>query len=171
MARHAHRPLTLSRSNIPACDGLQTQWEQVVYSIDTNDRLKLITVTYSGPVDIAERSRAWDVAAQAIDAMGTCRILLDFMAATVAADDFASSQAFARRLTDLVGAKGYRVAYLFPQGARVNRVVDMLTEARGLTLEKFNDRVEALRWLLSDRPDQRPSLASQERIARGANGN
>ena len=141
-----------------------------MYSIDTNDRMKLITVTYSGPVDIAERSRAWGVAAQAIEATGSCRILLDFMAASVTADDFPSSQAFARRLTDLVGAKGCRVAYLFPHGARVNRVVETLAEARGLTLEKFNDRVEALRWLLSDRPDQRPSLASQERIARGANG-
>lgn len=141
-----------------------------MYSIDTNDRLGFITVTYSGPVDIAERTRAWDAATQAIEATGSCRILLDFMAAIVALDDFPSSQAFARRLTDLVGAKACRIAYLSARGARINRVVETLAEARGLSLEKFNDRVEALRWLLSDRPDQRPLLTtSQARVTRGAN--
>lgn len=142
-----------------------------MYSIDTNDRLKLITLTYSGPVDIAERARAWDVAAQAIEAMGGCRIFLDFMAASVTADDFQSSRAFARRLTDIVGARPCRIAYLFPRGAHVNRVVETLAEARGLTFEKFNNRVEALRWLLSDQLDQCPlSTTSQTRVTRGANG-
>lgn len=129
-----------------------------MHSIDTNARLNLITVTYSGVVDIAERSHAWNEVAVAIETIGDCQVLLDFMAATVAADDFQVSQAFARRLVDFVGAKACRIAYLCPYDARVNKVVETLADARGLTLERFNDRVKALKWLLSDKPDQKPQL-------------
>lgn len=134
-----------------------------VYSIDTNARLKLITVTYSGVVHVADRSSAFDEIAQAIEAIGTCRILLDFMEAIVAADDFQSSQAFARRTTDHAGAKACRIAYLCPHGAHVNKVIETLADARGLTLERFENRADALHWLLSDKPDQAPQLPSQGR--------
>jgi hypothetical protein len=127
-----------------------------MYSVDINARLKFITVTFSGAVDIAERSCAWEEMTSAIDSFGNCRILLDFMAATVAADDFQTSRTFARRVTYFAGVEGRRVAYLCPPGAHVNKVVEVLVDARGLTIERFNDRVEALRWLLSDLPDQKP---------------
>jgi hypothetical protein len=134
-----------------------------MYSIDTNARLRVITVTFSGLVDIGERSCALDEMEGAIQSIGNCRILLDFMAATVAADDFQISQAFARRLTDFAGAESRRVAYLCPHAAHVNKVVEMLVDARGLTVERFDDRVKALRWLFSDKPDQMPQLTRQVR--------
>ena len=137
-----------------------------MYSIDKNARSKLITVTYCGNVGIAERSCALDEVATAIEALGNSRILLDFMDAHVALDTFQASQTFSRRVTDLLGAKACRIAYLCPHDAHVNKVVETLVDARGVTFERFNDRAEALRWILSDQPDQKPLVASWSRAGR-----
>ena len=138
-----------------------------MYSIDASERLKLITVTHSGVVDIAERARAWDEVATQLQAIGNCRILLDFMAASVATDDFHVSRAFASRLTRLGGALDCRIAYLSPPGAQVNIVFETLANARGLTFERFNERLKALTWLLSDRPDKEPRWIRQSRASTG----
>src|SRR4249919_1719491 len=141
-----------------------------MYAIDANERLKLITVTYSGVVDIAERSRAWDDVSKQLQATGNCRILLDFMAASVATDDFHVSRAFASRLTNLGGALGCRIAYLSPPGAQVDIVFETLASARGLAFERFNERLTAWARLLSARPRPLPGWARQRRAGRGAVG-
>lgn len=138
-----------------------------MYSIDTNARLKLVTVTFSGAVDIAERSSAWNDMAKTIEALGNCRILLDFQSASVKVDEFQVSQVFARQVTDFGRAKERRVAYLCRHGAHVNMVVETLANARGLALERFDDRAEAMGWLLSDRPDQAPPATTLPRGAKG----
>jgi hypothetical protein len=147
---------------------LRTPGGYAMYSIDKNARLKLITVTYSGNVGIAERSCALDEVATAIEVLGNSRIFLDFMDANVALDIFQASQTFARRVADLFGIRACRIAYLCPHDARVNKVVEMLAHARGLTFERFNDRVKALRWLLSDQPDQEPVMSGWSSAAMGS---
>jgi hypothetical protein len=139
-----------------------------MYSIDASTRSKMITVTYSGVVDIAERTRAWEEVSTHVQASGLTRILLDFTAASVAIDDFHVSRGFASQLTRPGGALSCRIAYLSPPGAQVNIVFENLASARGLTFERFNERLKALTWLLSDRPDQAPLLTRQSRDDRGA---
>jgi hypothetical protein len=43
-----------------------------------------------------------------------------------------------------------RLACVSAPETGTNHVVDGLAVARGLTIEKFRDRAEALRWLMAD---------------------
>jgi hypothetical protein len=125
-----------------------------LFKIDIDTELGMITIAYRGEVHVAERSRALDALSPTLDAMNECRILLDFMAAHVAFDSFEESRILAHRLSELVGGKACRVAYLAPPGEKVNVVVETLAFGHGLIFVRFFQREEAIRWLLSDEPEQ-----------------
>ena len=127
-----------------------------VHVINTNERLQLIEVAYRGMVNVAERASAIDALVDRLGDRGFTRVLLDFTGATVAIEDFDASKVFARKLSDVIQFRSCRVAYLSLPGARVNRVVEALAAARGLAFESFDDRIEALQWLVSDALRMKP---------------
>lgn len=121
-----------------------------MYSIATNQQLELIELTYRGKVHVAVRARSVDEVLSILDKTGFRRVLADFTGAVIPTDDFDSSKAFARKMSDSAVLRDCRLACVSAPETGTNHVVDRLSVARGLTIEKFSDRAAAIRWLVSD---------------------
>lgn len=121
-----------------------------MYSTGKNEQFELVELAYRGMVHVGERARSVDDVLLLLDETGFHRVLADFTDAVIPVDDFASSAALARKMSDNVLLHQCRLACVSAPETGTNHVVDGLAVARGLTIEKFRDRPEAIRWLMAD---------------------
>jgi hypothetical protein len=121
-----------------------------MYTTGKNEQFELVELAYRGIVHVDERARSVDDVLRLLDETGFHRVLADFTDAVVPVDDFASSAALARKMSDNVMLHECRLACVSAPKTGTNHVVDGLAVARGLTIEKFRDRAEAIRWLMAD---------------------
>jgi hypothetical protein len=121
-----------------------------MYSTGSDEEFALVELTYRGTVHVDERARSVDDVLDLLDATGFHRVLADFTDAVIPIDDFASSKALARKMSDNALLHACRLACVSAPETGTNHVVDGLAVARGLTIEKFRDRAEAIRWLMAD---------------------
>jgi len=121
-----------------------------MYTTGKNEQFEIIELRYRGIVHVDERSRSVDGVLRLLDETGFHRVLADFTDAVIPVDDFASSAALAKKMSDNVVLLECRLACVSAPETGTNHVVDGLAVARGLTIEKFRDRAEAIRWLMAD---------------------
>jgi hypothetical protein len=121
-----------------------------MYTTGKNPQLEIVELAYRGMVHVDERARSVDDVLRLLDATGFHRVLADFTHAVIPVDDFASSAALARKMSDNPQLHECRLACVSAPETGTNHVVDGLAVARGLTIEKFRDRAEAIRWLMAD---------------------
>lgn len=126
-----------------------------MYTINMNRQLQLVELVYRGKVHVDERARSVDEVIAMLDHTGLHRVLADFTGAVIPQDDFVSSKALARKMSDSVLLHECRLACISAPETGTNHVVDGLAVARGLTIEKFTNRDAAIQWLGADR--RRPS--------------
>ncbi|KGQ19591.1 hypothetical protein LF41_2529 [Lysobacter dokdonensis DS-58] len=119
------------------------------YEVDVNQYLGLTVCTLWGLVWVEERQAALDEVIAEMEEGRPYRILVDMIGASCANDSFATSSAFAQRLATERKLKGCRIAYLYPDNARINLSVERLAEARDFKFRRFTTTTEALDWLLS----------------------
>jgi hypothetical protein len=120
-----------------------------MYTTGKNEQFELVELAYRGVVHVDERARSVDDVLRLLDETGFHRVLADFTDAVIPADDFASSAALARKMANNVMLHECRLACVSAPETGTNHVVDGLAVARGLTIEKFRDRAEAIRWLMA----------------------
>jgi hypothetical protein len=121
-----------------------------MYTTGTDEQLALVELSYRGTVHVDERARSVDDVLDLLDATGFHRVLADFTDAVIPIDDFASSKALARKMSDNALLHACRLACVSAPETGTNHVVDGLAVARGLTIEKFRDRADAIQWLVAD---------------------
>lgn len=121
-----------------------------MYTTGKNEQFECVELVYRGLVHVDERSRSVDDVLRLLDQIGFHRVLADFTGAVIPIDDFASSAALARKMSDNAILHECRLACVSAPETGTNHVVDGLAVARGLTIEKFSDRAEAIRWLMAD---------------------
>jgi hypothetical protein len=121
-----------------------------MYTTGTDEQLALVELSYRGTVHVDERARSVDDVLDLLDATGFHRVLADFTDAVIPIDDFASSKALARKMSDNALLHACRLACVSAPETGTNHVVDGLAVARGLTIEKFRDRADAIQWLMAD---------------------
>ena len=121
-----------------------------MYTTGKNEQFECVELVYRGLVHVDERSRSVDDVLRLLDQTGFHRVLADFTGAVSPIDDFASSAALARKMSDNAILHECRLACVSAPETGTNHVVDGLAVARGLTIEKFSDRAEAIRWLMAD---------------------
>jgi hypothetical protein len=121
-----------------------------MYTTGTDEQLALVELSYRGTVHVGERARSVDDVLDLLDATGFHRVLADFTDAVIPIDDFASSKALARKMSDNALLHACRLACVSAPETGTNHVVDGLAVARGLTIEKFRDRADAIQWLMAD---------------------
>ena len=118
-----------------------------MYSVTENRQLELVELVYRGTVHVEERARSVDEVVAMLDDTGLHRVLADFTGAVIPQDDFNSSKALARKMSDSVILHACRLACVSAPETGTNHVVDGLAVARGLTIEKFTERDAAIQWL------------------------
>ena len=91
------------------------------YEVEVNQYLGLTVLTLWGLVWVEERQTALDEVIAQLDEGRPYRILVDMIGASCANDSLETSAAFARRLAEERKLKGCRIAYLYPDNARINR--------------------------------------------------
>ena len=121
-----------------------------MYTTGKNEQFECVELAYRGSVHVDERARSVDEVLRLLDETGFHRVLADFTDAVIPIDDFASSAALAKKMSDNVVLHECRLACVSAPETGTNPVVDGLAVARGLTIEKFRDRAEAIRWLMAD---------------------
>ena len=121
-----------------------------MYTTGKNEQFECVELVYRGLVHVDERARSVDDVLRLLDETGFHRVLADFTDAVIPVDDFASSAALARKMSDNSLLHECRLACVSTPETGTNHVVDGLAVARGLTIEKFRDRAEAIRWLMAD---------------------
>jgi hypothetical protein len=121
-----------------------------MYTTGKNDQFECIELVYRGLVHVEERARSVDDVLRLLDETGFHRVLADFTDAVIPIDDFTSSAALAKKMSDNVMLHECRLACVSAPETGANHVVDRLAVARGLTIEKFTGRAEAIRWLMAD---------------------
>ena len=121
-----------------------------MYTTGKNDQFKCIELVYRGLAHVEERARSVDDVLRLLDETGFHRVLADFTDAVIPIDDFTSSAALAKKMSDNVMLHECRLACVSAPETGANHVVDRLAVARGLTIEKFTGRAEAIRWLMAD---------------------
>jgi hypothetical protein len=119
------------------------------YEVEVNQYLGLTVCTLWGLVWVEERQAALDEILAEMEEGRPYRILVDMIGASCANDSLATSAAFAQRLATERKLRGCRIAYLYPEGARINLAVERLAEARDFRFRRFTATTEALDWLLS----------------------
>jgi hypothetical protein len=121
-----------------------------MYTTGKNEQFECVELTYRGLVHVDERARSVDDVLRLLDETGFHRVLANFTDAVIPIDDFASSAALAKKMSENVMLHECRLACVSAPETGTNHVVDGLAVARGLTIEKFRDRAEAIRWLMAD---------------------
>ena len=119
------------------------------YEVETNPYLGLVVCTMWGLVWVEERHAALDETLAQIDEGKSYRILVDMIGASCANDSLEASSAFARRLAGERKLRDCRIAYLYPDGTRINQRVERLAEERAFKFRRFTTTTDALDWLLS----------------------
>jgi hypothetical protein len=119
------------------------------YEVEVNQYLGLAVCTLWGLVWVEEREIALDEVIAQMDAGRPYRILVDMIGASCANESIERSAAFAQRLASEPKLRGCRIAYLYPEGARINQAVERLAEARDFRFRRFTTTTDALDWLLS----------------------
>ena len=132
------------------------------YEVETNPYLGLVVCTLWGLVWVEERHAALDATLAEMEPGRPYRILVDMIGASCANDTLEASSEFARRLSTERALRGCRIAYLYPDGRRINQAVERLAEARDFKFRRFSATTEALDWLLSPptRINAMPPLSS-----------
>jgi len=132
------------------------------YEVETNPYLGLVVCTMWGLVWVQERHAALDATLAEIEPGRPYRVLVDMIGASCANDTLEASGEFARRLSSERKLRGCRIAYLYPDGKRINQAVERLAEARDFRFRRFGATNEALDWLLSSpaRLTAMPSLTT-----------
>jgi hypothetical protein len=123
----------------------------VAYDIRFERDGRVLRVTYTGRVDIAERRAAAVKALECATHDGINRFLLDYRQATSLVGDEPSNQALARYLVDKLGHRDARVAWLVTHDHQLSPGVEDLTHSLGVVSRRFNDLDAAFAWL--DRAD------------------
>lgn len=121
----------------------------MAYEVEVNQYLGLIVCTLWGLVWVEERNAALDETIAQMEDGRPYRILVDMIGASCPNESLETSAAYARRLASERKLKGCRVAYLYPEGARINVAVEKLAEAREFKFRRFATTTDALDWLLS----------------------
>lgn len=121
----------------------------MAHEVETNQYLGLIVCTLWGLVWVEERNTALDETLAQMEEGRPYRILVDMIGASCANESLEASAEYARRLASERRLKGCRIAYLYPEGARVNVAVEKLAEARDFKFRRFSTTTDALDWLLS----------------------
>jgi hypothetical protein len=121
----------------------------MAHEVETNQYLGLIVCTLWGLVWVEERNAALDETLAQMEEGRPYRILVDMIGASCANESLETSAEYARRLASERRLKGCRIAYLYPEGARVNIAVEKLAEARDFKFRRFATTTDALDWLLS----------------------
>jgi len=119
------------------------------YEVEVNPYLGLLICTLWGVVWVEERAAALDEALERIEEGRPYRILVDMIGASCANDSHDTSEAFAKRLANEPRLQGCRIAYLYPDGTRINQRVERLAEERAFKFRRFTTTTDALDWLLS----------------------
>jgi hypothetical protein len=127
------------------------------YEVETNPYLGLVVCTMWGLVWVGERAAALDEVLAQMEPGKPYRILVDMIGASCANDPLDTSAEFARRLAGEPQLRGCRVAYLYPDGARINHAVEQLAAAREFRFRRFATTTDALDWLLSSPPRFKPA--------------
>jgi hypothetical protein len=133
------------------------------YEVEVNHYLGLTVCTMWGLVWVEERHRALDEVVAQMEEGRPYRILVDMIGASCASDMLDDSARFASRLAGEKRLKGCRIAYLYPNNARINTAVEKLAEAREFRFRRFSTTTDALDWLLSPptRLKPAPAITSQ----------
>ena len=133
------------------------------YEVETNHYLGLVVCTLWGVVWVEERAAALDEVLADMEPGRPYRILVDMIGASCANDSLEASAAFASRLASERALRGCRIAYLYPDGTRINQAVERLAQAREFRFRRFCATSEALDWLLSPpvRFAPMPAIAAQ----------
>lgn len=122
------------------------------HEVEVNPYLGLTVCTLWGLVWVEERHAMLDEVIAQMEEGRSYRILVDMIGASCANDTLEASAEFARRLASERKLKACRIAYLYPDGARINLAVERLAEARDFRFRRFASTTEALDWLLSPTP-------------------
>ena len=128
------------------------------HEVEVNQYLGLTVLTLWGLVWVEERQTALDEVIAQMDEGRPYRILVDMIGASCANDSLETSARFASRLATERKLKGCRIAYLYPDNARINLAVERLAEARDFRFRRFTTTTEALDWLLSPPTRIKPAL-------------
>ena len=128
----------------------------MAHEVEINQHLGLAVCTLWGVVFVEERHAALDEVLAHMQRGRPYSILVDMIGASCANESLESSSAFAQRLAGERALRDCRIAYLYPDGARVNHAVERLAQARDFRFRRFASTTEALDWLLSAPPRIKP---------------
>ncbi|MCC8362245.1 hypothetical protein LK996_04050 [Lysobacter sp. A6] len=134
----------------------------MAYEVEVNQYLGLIVCTLWGLVWVEERNAALDETIAQMEDGRPYRILVDMIGASCPNESLETSAEYARRLASERKLRGCRVAYLYPEGARINVAVEKLAEAREFKFRRFATTTDALDWLLSPPTRIKPVPALQQ---------
>jgi hypothetical protein len=126
------------------------------YEVETNPYLGLVVCTMWGLIWVEERHAALDETVAQLDEGKPYRILVDMIGASCANDTLEASGEFARRLAGERKLRDCRIAYLYPDGKRINHAIERLAEARDFRFRRYSTMSDALDWLLSPATRLRP---------------
>ena len=121
----------------------------MAYEVEINQHLGLAVCTMWGVVWVEERHAALDEVLAHLSPGRAYSILVDMIGASCANESLDASGAFAQRLAGERALRDCRIAYLYPDGARVNHAVERLAEARDFRFRRFATTSDALDWLLA----------------------
>ena len=121
----------------------------MAYEVEVNQYLGLVVCTLWGLVWVEDRNAALDEVVSQMEDGRPYRVLVDMIGASCANESLEASAASAQRLAGERKLRGCRIAYLYPEGARINVAVERLAEAREFKFRRFCTTTDALDWLLS----------------------
>ncbi|MBY4677300.1 hypothetical protein [Marinobacterium arenosum] len=116
------------------------------YQIE-QDHDRIITVTYQGQVDLAERMAAVEDACRYIDDIDRVLLLIDVREVIVKMS-LEQQKTFGTYLANRQELSRAKVAVLHPAGRNPNQVIDGYAYINGYHLVEFSDTREARAWLL-----------------------
>lgn len=129
----------------------------MAYNIFLERDGRILRVSYSGRVDIAERGAAAGKALEQSTYDDINRFLLDYRQATCLVGDQPSSEALAQFLADKLRQRNARIAWVVTHGHQLSPRVENLTHDFGVANRRFHDLEAAFAWLEQpDAPEPKP---------------
>lgn len=135
----------------------------MAWDVEVNHYMNLVVVTLWGRITVAERALALDGVLAQLQEGRAYRILVDMIGAHGASDRPQDVEAHVDRLAREARLRDWRVAYLYPPGARANLELERHAHALALPFRRFNAVNDALDWLLAPTPrlDALPPVSKQ----------